>query len=91
MSKVFCIYFTLKLIQYCWKNSLSFKILLLINNASGNLQALEDLNQSHFLYPQHDITNLGSGLGECHIQGLWFIEKSDKRIEAWLQSHWEMW
>jgi hypothetical protein len=71
MSKVFCIYFTSNLTQYCWKNSLSFKILLLINNACGNLQAVEDLNQSHFLSPQHDITNLASGLGgECHIQGL---------------------
>jgi len=39
--------------------------------------------QSHFLSPQHDITNLASGLGcECHIQGLWFSEKSDKLIKA---------
>lgn len=92
MSKVFCIYFTLELTQYCWKNSLSFKILMLVNNAYGSLWALEDLNQSHFLSPQHDITNLASGLGgECHIQGLWFNEKCDKLIKAWIQSHWELW
>jgi hypothetical protein len=53
------------------EEQLNFKILLLVNNASGNLRALEDLNQSHFLSPQHDFTNLASGLGgECHIQGL---------------------
>jgi len=92
MSKVFCIYFTLELTHYCWKSSLSFKILILVNNAYGSLWALEDLNQSHFLSPQHDITNLASGLGgECHIQGLWFNQKCDKLIKAWIQSHWEWW